>query len=198
MIVYTDLISGAEIGSDAIRQQAPFDNEDFLDVAFAQQTTMVAEEEEINTGVACNVDEDAEAGATVAADGTEAVASKIENIRKSHPLAYPTTVKAKHLGKYMLQYRDKILMPVYEKEGLEGEALEAKKKTLGAFMKTVCQNIKNVEICFSEQGYFPTEKDLEGELKEEELFHPIVIYYPEGAEAPQFMYFKAGLKSERY
>eukprot|EP00386_Alphamonas_edax_P012901 GDKI01040028.1.p2 GENE.GDKI01040028.1~~GDKI01040028.1.p2 ORF type:complete len:177 (+),score=87.05 GDKI01040028.1:36-566(+) len=176
MKVFKDAFTGDELMSDSYKHQAPFGDDAFADVAFEVTGKFVVKGAE-DFGISANVDEDAAEGAT--ADGGADV-QKVIDIVDGFKYVETGFTKAE-FGTYIKGYMVRV------KKYLE----EKKPDRVDAFMKGAQTLVKKILSQYSDFQFFMGESmDAEAGL--------VYAYYPEDAESPNFIYFKDGLKEEKY
>eukprot|EP01057_Protomagalhaensia_wolfi_P000405 Protomagalhaensia_wolfi_Nauph_80__404@NODE_1223_length_1648_cov_202_423244_g941_i0_p2_GENE_NODE_1223_length_1648_cov_202_423244_g941_i0NODE_1223_length_1648_cov_202_423244_g941_i0_p2_ORF_typecomplete_len182_score46_10TCTP/PF00838_17/2e28DUF469/PF04320_14/3_6e02DUF469/PF04320_14/0_93_NODE_1223_length_1648_cov_202_423244_g941_i0189734 len=178
--VYTDKKSGKDVCSDAYRAQAPFDKEEFNLVAFEVKARMRVKGQE-DYGISANVDEDAEAGTSGA--GGDSTEERVVDLVDAFQLM-DSGLDKKLFQAYIMNYVKKVLTPE-----MKAEDVNAWKAALSGLVKEMLSRFKDAEIYFCESYV---------EADDPSVVMPIYSYWVDGEDAPRFIYFKDGLKSQKY
>eukprot|EP01053_Blabericola_migrator_P003022 Blabericola_migrator_1__3021@NODE_187_length_11743_cov_250_942275_g162_i0_p7_GENE_NODE_187_length_11743_cov_250_942275_g162_i0NODE_187_length_11743_cov_250_942275_g162_i0_p7_ORF_typecomplete_len178_score41_34TCTP/PF00838_17/2_6e26_NODE_187_length_11743_cov_250_942275_g162_i01100111534 len=174
--VYTDKHTGKDVCSDAYPQCAPFDNDAYKLVAFEVKTSMRVKGEE-DFGIAHNQDEDAEGPGEGGAEGS---AEKVVDVVDAFQLGESGLAKKEFQG-YVLNYVKTAL-------DISNKSTEEKTATQN-LLKEMLAKFKDATVYFCEASY---------EANDPTLVMPIYGYWREGEEAPRLIYFKEGVKTQKY
>ncbi|EZG67154.1 translationally-controlled tumor-like protein [Gregarina niphandrodes] len=177
--VFIDVSCGSELVSDGYPMAPAFENPEFEQVAFEVKSRMTVKGGE-DFGISCNVDEDAGEGAT--GDGEQAV-EKVNDIVDAFQLVSLGSDKKFFKG-YFASYMKSVLLPAVP----EAEVAEFKTKIQSLFVKMMAE-FENGELFQAEKA-----NESEDPLK----CMPIFAYWAGEEEAPRFVFFKHGLKVEKY
>ncbi|KAL8451027.1 hypothetical protein Emed_002237 [Eimeria media] len=170
MKVYKCVFSGDELCSDSYEHLVPFGDDAFKDVAFEVKGTRVTKAAE-DYGIADNSEE---------GDGVEDAAETVIDIQEAFHLS-ETSLTKKDFTTYIKGYLKRVVDYLQEKnpsrvEGFKNESAALVKKILGSF--------DDYQFFMSESN------DFEASL--------VYAYYKDEETAPRFIYFKDGLKEEKY
>ncbi|KAK1934895.1 putative histamine-releasing factor [Babesia divergens] len=175
MLVYKDLFTGDEVCSDAYAHLNPFNNPEFINVAFEVKASKVAKGNE-DYGIACNEDEEGGSGPVAADPGVEMVIDIVDAFR----LQETPFTKAEYTS-YIKKYIKRVTTHL---EQNAPDRVASFKEDIQKFVKHVLANFADFEF------YVGESLDLEAGL--------IYGYYNGEELAPRLVYIKEALTEERY